>query len=130
VIGRLEKTVIDCSDPRALAAFYAQVLGMQVLEDGADWVVIGRAPGWREVAFQRADVPAPTWPDPGVPQQAHLDVRVADVEAAERAVLALGAVRVGPSDDRRGFRVFRDPAGHPFCLVFGGPPITERPQFR
>ena len=33
MIGRLEKTVIDCPDPRELAGFYAEVLGMQVLED-------------------------------------------------------------------------------------------------
>jgi catechol 2,3-dioxygenase-like lactoylglutathione lyase family enzyme len=119
MIGMLEKTVVDCPDPRALAAFYAEVLGMRVTEDSADWVVIGRAPGWRELAFQRADpwVP-PAWPDPQRPQQAHLDVRVADVEAAERAVLALGARRLA-GEAGTGFRVFADPAGHPFCLVYG-----------
>jgi hypothetical protein len=30
VIGRLEKTVIDCPDPRALAEFHCRVLGMRV----------------------------------------------------------------------------------------------------
>ena len=33
VIGSLEKTVIDCPDPRALAEFYCQVLGMRINED-------------------------------------------------------------------------------------------------
>jgi hypothetical protein len=33
VIGRLEKTVIDCPDPRALTRFYCQVLGMTINED-------------------------------------------------------------------------------------------------
>ena len=28
MIGRLEKTVLDCPDPRALAAFYAEPLGV------------------------------------------------------------------------------------------------------
>jgi catechol 2,3-dioxygenase-like lactoylglutathione lyase family enzyme len=119
VIGRLEKTVLDCPDPRALAAFYGEILGMRVNEDtDGDWVVIGREPGLLEVAFQRADpyLP-PRWPDPQHPQQEHLDIRVTDVDAAERAVLALGATRL-PSDDANGFRVFVDPAGHPFCLVF------------
>jgi hypothetical protein len=71
----------------------------------------------RELAFQKAEpwVP-PRWPDPAHPQQEHLDIRVDDVDAAERAVLALGATRV-PSEHERGFRVFTDPAGHPFCLV-------------
>ena len=54
VIGRYEKTVIDCPDPRALAKFYCQVLGMRVNEDIDGWVVIGSEPGLRELAFQRA----------------------------------------------------------------------------
>ena len=45
MIGRLEKTVIDCPDPQALATFYAAVLGMRVSEDLGDWVVIGIGPG-------------------------------------------------------------------------------------
>jgi catechol 2,3-dioxygenase-like lactoylglutathione lyase family enzyme len=118
VIGRLEKTVFDCPDPQALAAFYGGILGMQVNEDDGDWVVIGRKPGMRELAFQRADpyVP-PQWPDPVRPQQLHVDIRVEDADAAERAVLALGATRL-PNEHENGFRVFADPAGHPFCLVF------------
>jgi catechol 2,3-dioxygenase-like lactoylglutathione lyase family enzyme len=40
MIGRLEKTVIDCPDTRALAAFYAELLGMRVNEDSDDWVVV------------------------------------------------------------------------------------------
>lgn len=121
MIGKLEKTVIDCPEPRALAAFYAEILGMRVNEDSGDWVVLGREPGARQLAFQRAPayVP-PQWPDPEHPQQLHLDIRVDDVDAAERAVLALGARRVH-NPHERGFRVFLDPAGHPFCLVFGKP---------
>ncbi len=119
MIGRLEKTVLDCPDPLALAAFYAEVLGMRVNEEDGDWVVIGREPGMRELAFQRASpYVAPQWPDPGHPQQEHLDIRVDDVDSAERAVLALGASRL-PAERESGFRVFADPAGHPFCLVFG-----------
>jgi catechol 2,3-dioxygenase-like lactoylglutathione lyase family enzyme len=119
MIGRVEKTVIDCPDPRALAAFYGQMLGMRVNEDNGDWVVIGLEPGARQLAFQRAStwVP-PRWPDPEHPQQLHLDIRVHDVDAAEQAVLALGARRL-PSEHESGFRVFADPVGHPFCLVFG-----------
>ena len=120
MMGRLEKTVFDCPDPRALAAFYAEILGMRVNEDDGDgaWVVIGREPGLRELAFQRAEtwVP-PRWPDPDHRQQLHLDIRVDDVDAGERAVLELGATRLRAADEQ-GFRVFADPAGHPFCLVF------------
>ena len=111
--------MLDCPDPRALADFYAGLLGFRINEDDGDWVVIGRDVGWRELAFQRADpyVP-PEWPDPRRPQQEHLDIRVDDVDAAERAVLGAGATRL-PNEHERGFRVFVDPAGHPFCLVYG-----------
>jgi catechol 2,3-dioxygenase-like lactoylglutathione lyase family enzyme len=120
MIGRIEKTVFDCPDPRALAAFYAQVLGMRVNENREDWVVIGREPGARQLAFQRATkYVAPDWPDPDHPQQLHLDILVDDADDAERAVLSLGARRM-PSEHESGFRVFLDPAGHPFCLVGGG----------
>jgi catechol 2,3-dioxygenase-like lactoylglutathione lyase family enzyme len=119
MIGRLEKTVIDCPDPQALAAFYAEVLGMRVNEDYGDFVVLGIGPTDRQLAFQRARTwVAPEWPDPTRPQQLHLDIRVDDVEKAERAVVALGARRV-PAPRETGFRVFLDPVGHPFCLVFG-----------
>ena len=119
MIGRLEKTVIDCPDPGALAQFYCQPLGMRVNEDLGDWVVIGTELGLRELAFQRvAEWVPPRWPDPAYPQQLHLDIRVDDAEVAERELIVLGATRV-PGERETGFRVFTDPAGHPFCIVFG-----------
>ena len=119
VIGRFEKAVIDCPDPRALADFYCQVLGMRVNEDTGGWVVIGSEPGLRQLAFQRVTtwIP-PRWPDPEYPQQIHLDIRVADADQAEQDLLALGATRA-PGGPETGFRVFIDPGGHPFCIVFG-----------
>jgi Glyoxalase-like domain len=91
VIGRLQKTVIDCPDPRALAEFYCLVLGMSINEDSGGWVVIGSGPGLRELAFQRAaDWVPPRWPDPAHPQQMHLDIRVNDADKAEPELLALG----------------------------------------
>lgn len=126
MIGRLQKTVIDCPEPRELAAFYCEVLGMRVnfdIEDGA-WVVIGTAPGDRELAFQRvAKWVPPKWPDPDHPQQLHIDISVSDIETAEEAVIALGARRV-PAARETGFHVFLDPVGHPFCLVFGWSPTA------
>ncbi|WP_460652926.1 VOC family protein [Kribbella endophytica] len=59
---------------------------------------------------------APRWPDPAYPQQLHLDVSVADLEVAEADVLAHGATKLR---DSGGFRVYADPAGHPFCLYPG-----------
>ena len=116
MIGQLHSVVIDAPDPHALATFYAGLLGMEVKGDpGDDWVVAAGA-GYR-LAFQEAPgLKAPDWPDPERPQQFHLDIRVADVEKAEAEVLALGARRLpGGGGD---FRVYADPVGHPFCLIW------------
>jgi catechol 2,3-dioxygenase-like lactoylglutathione lyase family enzyme len=115
MIGRVHSVVIDCPDPSALAAFYSEVLGLTRTRDDEDWVAI-EDDRWR-FAFQRAgDHQPPRWPDPRYPQQFHLDIHVDDVDAAEKQVVALGARRLpGEGDD---FRVFADPAGHPFCLVW------------
>ncbi|NUR94484.1 MAG: VOC family protein, partial [Kribbellaceae bacterium] len=50
-----------------------------------------------------------------VPQQLHLDVMVRDLDEAEREVLAIGATKAEYQPGTT-FRVFLDPAGHPFCL--------------
>ena len=77
--------------------------------------------GWR-ICFQQADDYAPpTWPTGERPQQFHLDVTVDDVDATEPEVLALGATRheFQPGiEDGDTFRVYLDPAGHPFCLCW------------
>lgn len=114
MIGRLSTVVLDCPDPHALARFYSELLGLPITGSDGDWVDIGDARTGR-VSFQYApDHRPPRWPDPAFPQQAHLDVRVDDITEAEPKVLALGATRL-PGDEP-GFRVYADPAGHPFCL--------------
>jgi catechol 2,3-dioxygenase-like lactoylglutathione lyase family enzyme len=116
MVTRLEKTVVECADPRALAAFYARLLEMQVITDEPDWVVIGREPGMRELAFQRPKHPESPGEWPGGAPRLHLDIHVDDVDEVEQLVLALGATRA-PGAPETGYRVFRDPEGHPFCLV-------------
>jgi catechol 2,3-dioxygenase-like lactoylglutathione lyase family enzyme len=112
MIGRLHHVVLDCRDPAALAAFYAALLGQPVTYQSDDWVVVAANGHSSGLAFQRApDQRPPTWPDPAVPQQFHLDVMVEDVAAAGPRVLALGATKLD------GEGVYADPAGHPFCLI-------------
>ena len=117
-VARLQVVALDCPDPGALAAFYAGVLGTEVDPDEADddWVQL-RPAGGTPLAFQRVpDHRPPQWPGSAHPQQLHLDLEVADLDTGEAAVVALGARRheVQPGET---FRVFLDPAGHPFCLV-------------
>jgi catechol 2,3-dioxygenase-like lactoylglutathione lyase family enzyme len=117
MIGRLESVVIDCPEPRALARFYRELLGMQVVDEQDDWVTLGAADGAPSLAFQQApDLQPPRWPDPAYPQQFHLDVRVDDIDEAEAHTLAAGATRL--EGGGKTFRVYADPAGHPFCLVW------------
>ena len=82
------------------------------------------SPGWAEIragygqciTFQQVeDYTPPRWPGQQVPQQMHLDVIVDDLDAAEAAVLDLGAAK-HEHQPGTSFRVFLDPAGHPFCL--------------
>lgn len=112
MIGRMHHVALDCPDPLVLAAFYSELLGLPIAYTSADWVVVARSDHASGLAFQLApDHRRSTWPDPGVPQQIHLDIMVDDVAAAEPLVLALGATKL-PGDS-----VFSDPAGHPFCLI-------------
>jgi len=72
--------------------------------------------GGKSVMFQQIEeYTPPRWPDPDAPQQAHLDIQVDDLDAGEARALELGATRL-PGGERK-FRVFADPAGHPFCLT-------------
>jgi catechol 2,3-dioxygenase-like lactoylglutathione lyase family enzyme len=116
-VARLQVVALDCADPVALAAFYSAVLGAPVEHTDADWVQLAPTDGGSPLAFQRVeDHRPPRWPGAEHPQQLHLDLEVADLDAGEAAVVALGARRheVQPGET---FRVFLDPAGHPFCLV-------------
>ncbi|MEV0719968.1 VOC family protein [Asanoa sp. NPDC050611] len=112
MIGRLHHTILDCPDPAALARFYSALLGLPITYEDDDFVVVATSDRASGLAFQRApDHRPPTWPDPAVPQQIHLDVMVDDPVAAGAEVRALGA-RPLP-----GKGVYADPAGHPFCLI-------------
>jgi catechol 2,3-dioxygenase-like lactoylglutathione lyase family enzyme len=109
--GRLHHVIVDCPDPLGLARFYSALLGQPITYESDDFVVVSDDDTTSGLAFQLApDHRPPTWPDPAIPQQIHLDVMVEDVADATPHVLGLGAVQLGDA-------VFADPAGHPFCLI-------------
>jgi predicted enzyme related to lactoylglutathione lyase len=104
---------IDAPDASALAGFYADLLGMEVTYDGPEGALI--TGDGKNVMFQQVSgYTPPRWPDPAYPQQAHLDIVVDDMDAGEARALELGASRLPGGGET--FRVFADPAGHPFCL--------------
>ncbi len=114
-IAAYPSVVLDCPDPGALAAFYGGLLGWKVsVDDG--WADIRPEDGSNCISFQKVeDYHRPEWPGQDVPQQMHLDLMVRDLDAAEVSALEQGATKakVQPGTS---FRVFLDPAGHPFCL--------------
>lgn len=124
-IARFSLAALDCPDPWVLARFYAAITGWELPSGGddadspgpeGDWVQL-RGNGGATLAFQRAPGHRPpVWPGDEHPQQAHLDFDVPDLDLGEEQVLALGArkAQVQPGTT---FRVYLDPAGHPFCLV-------------
>jgi Glyoxalase-like domain len=108
---------LDCPDPGALAAFYRSIVGGEIKQATAtaDWVRL-QTPSGSDLGFQRDPAYSPpSWPD-GPSQQAHLDFDVTDLDAGERAVVAVGAVKAATQPSPDEWRVFLDPAGHPFCL--------------
>ncbi|KRD17272.1 MULTISPECIES: VOC family protein [unclassified Streptomyces] len=126
-VARFRSVVLDCPDPRALAGFYAAVLGGSLDagegEEGEDdWIVL-RVPDGPRIAFQQvAGYTPPEWPRADRnPQQFHLDLDGGatweEMDAAHERVLALGARPLDLEDrEKKDFLVYADPAGHPFCL--------------
>lgn len=130
----LRQVVLDCTDARALAEFYRQLLGFHYRPGdelpppgdpdpvGQDWLVLRDSTETPRIAFQQvADLPRATWPKGPIPQQSHLDLTVpsaAELEAQHERVLALGAQMLYDRFDDPGepLRVYADPAGHPFCI--------------
>jgi catechol 2,3-dioxygenase-like lactoylglutathione lyase family enzyme len=137
----VRQVVLDCPDPRRLAEFYRQLLGLAYRpgdeapaagepdERGQDWLVL-RNPDGHHLAFQQvSDLKQPTWPDGAVPQQLHVDLTVPtadELNAQHERALALGAVlRYDRFDDpEEPLRVYADPAGHPFCIFVAEPPTA------
>ena len=134
------QVVLDCSDVRALAEFYRELLGLTyrsgdeppasgVDERGQDWLVL-RNPGGVQLAFQQvAELPEATWPAGPHPQMLHLDItvdNVPDFEAEHEHASALGArLLLDRSDDPdEPLRVYADLAGHPFCIFVAEPPSS------
>ena len=113
-IARFPSIVIDCPDAGALARFYGAVLDWPI-EVAADWAEV-RADYGQSITFQQVEgYQPPVWPTQEAPQQMHLDLLVDDLDALESAVLGLGATK-HEHQPGSSFRVFLDPAGHPFCL--------------
>lgn len=107
---------IDCADPAPLADFYSRLLGMTITYQDENAAMISGDSG-PAIGFGKVDhYTPPAWPDDNSDKQFHLDLKVADLAAAEQVALELGATRPAEQPGET-WRVLLDPAGHPFCLA-------------
>lgn len=130
---RVAGVVIGAPNPRALAAFYARLLGWTVVDEAGPRPGAPPEDGWAQLrppsggagvspSFEfEADYVPPVWPSAAGEQQimTHVDIAVEDLDEAVAWAVAAGAT-LAACQPQQHVRVMLDPAGHPFCL-FPGP---------
>jgi Glyoxalase-like domain len=128
-VGWIREVVLDCPHPWEEARFWAGLLGGTPVEWYPGWVTLEPPPHGQRLSFQGTGPAGPLASDPSASSArepiVHFDVLVDDLADAHRRVIAAGAVflagrvspRPGPGSKRVPWRVYTDPAGHPFCLV-------------
>ena len=119
---RLTGVCLDCADARALADFYARLLGWEISASDGDWFQLADPGGGVHLNIQgEAWYEPPAWPERSgeLTKMMHFEIYVDDIEAAVAHAVASGALEATPQPetrDPRTLRVMLDPAGHPFCL--------------
>lgn len=111
--------VLDSTDARALARFYADLLGWEL---GSEGMSVIPPDGVAYIAFQDSpEYVRPVWPPAEGSQQQmlHLDFEVDDLEEAVAHAEELGATQA-QFQPQKEVRVMLDPDGHPFCLYANG----------
>ena len=99
---------VETAEPAAVARFYKDILGLDLLMDHGWIATYGVAGATMPLQVSFASEGGSGTPVPG------LSIEVDDVDAVHRALLAAGyAVEYGPADEPWGVRRFfvRDPAG-------------------
>ena len=108
--------VLDCADPKLLAAFWSKALGYEIRGFAEQWGMLG---GPREGdVFLLQRVPEPK----SVKNRMHIDVTAPDVEARAKELEQIGAKRLS-SEALHQFNaewiVMADPEGNEFCVCKG-----------
>jgi hypothetical protein len=115
-VARVAMVTLDCADPVPLTEFWAALLEGKVVasdEQGSfvwtNTIMIG--------AVRVPDYTPPTWPGGATPKHVHLELAVRDLDEAEAEALRLGARKAEHQPRPDEWRIYLDPAGHPFCLT-------------
>ena len=110
--------VLDCRDPDALAAFWAEALGYVHLGTADNYALL--APDGRpgpKLLLQRVAEPK------AGKNRMHLDIQTGDIEGCAARLESLGATRAaGAPVEEMGHRwiVMADPEGNEFCVCDAG----------
>jgi hypothetical protein len=118
-VGRLTQLILECDDAERLARFWQEVLDLPEPEGDSDWLTLRWEPVGRFSFHRVSGYRPPSWPGQRGEQHVHFDLLVDDLCDASLAVERAGArpmtdvLDPGP----KAWRIYADPAGHPFCLV-------------
>src|SRR5581483_2537067 len=111
----LREVIIDCTDPRAVAAFWAQVLGWSVQEsDDVLWMSESGEP-FPDLLLVFVAVPEPK----SAKNRVHLDVNPIGCDQDEEVarLIGRGARRVDVGQGDVPWVVLADPEGNEFCVL-------------
>ncbi|WP_395309923.1 VOC family protein [Mycobacterium sp. AMU20-3851] len=110
---RIEMITIDCVDPDALAAWWAEAVGGELNAVAPGEFVMLAGEGRPALGFQR--VPDPT---PGK-NKVHVDLHAEDKEAEVARLVGLGATETARNNFGPEFEwvVLADPEGNAFCIA-------------
>lgn len=110
---RVHTITVDCTDAAAVASFWSELLGYEVIPNYTDSVAVAPADGvGPRLLFTWAGTPK------AAKNRIHLDLRPIDQEAAVDRALQLGArvADVGQTGDES-WVVMEDPEGNEFCIL-------------
>ncbi len=105
----------DCSDPDALAGWWAEAVGGEANAVApGEFVMVAQEKG-PTLGFQRVSDPTPG------KNKVHLDLHTADKEAEVTRLVGLGALETGRHSFGPDFDwvVLADPEGNAFCVAGG-----------
>jgi predicted enzyme related to lactoylglutathione lyase len=110
--------VLDCTDPEALGAFWAQALSLERLGSAGNYVLLASASeALPKLLLQRVADPKAT------KNRMHLDIESPDVDAEVDRLVGIGARRLEQGARvEHGSRwvIMTDPEGNEFCVCDGG----------
>lgn len=115
----LTQLVFECDDAERSAVFWQHVLDLDPPYGETGWLTLEWEPVGR-FSFHRVEAyEPPAWPGHNGEQHTHFDLLVDDLDEASRTVERAGGVSLTDVQDPgpKAWRVYADPAGHPFCLV-------------